>query len=83
MRSTTPPAGPRHSIDWYDQRDEAYVLAEGDRLFIACDGGPSISRHEVFPPRLEIEERDGTYVLLDQGPRDAWRYIFLPRVSDR
>jgi hypothetical protein len=66
-------------VDWYDQSAEAVVLADGDRMFVACEGGPSHSRLEHFPPRLEIEERDGTYVLLDEGPRDRWRYVFVPR----
>jgi hypothetical protein len=38
--------------------------------------GPTLDR---FPPRLEIEEHDGTYVLLDVGPRAEWRYEFVPR----
>ena len=70
--------GPRHSADWYDQSDEPTVLDVGDRLFIPCEGGPSASRLETFPPRLEIEEPDGTYVLVDVGPRQAWRYVFIP-----
>jgi hypothetical protein len=70
--------GPRHSPDWYDQTGEATVLEAGDRLFIACEGGPAASRLEMYPPRLEVEERGGTYVLLDEGPRDAWRYLFVP-----
>jgi hypothetical protein len=73
--------GPRHSPDWYDQSAEATVLDEGDRLFVPCDGGPSTSRLEMYPPRLEIEERDGIYVLRDIGPRHDWRYEFVPRHS--
>jgi hypothetical protein len=72
--------GPRHSPDWYDQCDEAVVLRPGDRLFIACEGGPSASRLEHFPPRLEVREKDGLYVLQDDGPRDTWRYVFVPSV---
>ena len=71
--------GPRHSPHWYDQSGEATVLGPGDRIFIACEGGPSWSRLEIFPPRLEVEEREGTYVLVDEGPRDTWRYVFVPR----
>jgi hypothetical protein len=70
--------GHRHSPDWYDQSAEPTVLAPGDRFFVPCDGGPSQSRLELFPPRLEIHEHDGTYVLVDDGPRAAWRYLFLP-----
>jgi hypothetical protein len=55
------------------------VLEPGDRLFIACEGGPSQTRLELFPPRLEIDEHDGMYVLRDTGPRHEWRYDFIPR----
>lgn len=72
-------SGSRHSPDWYDQSAEDVVLAAGDRMFVACEGGPSRSRLEVFPPQLEVEERDGVYVLVDEGPRDQWRYVFVPR----
>jgi hypothetical protein len=71
--------GPRRAPDWYDQSGEATVLGEGDRIFIPCEGGPSASRLEIFPPRLEVEEREGLYVLMDDGPRDQWRYVFVPR----
>lgn len=71
--------GARHAPDRYDQTGEPAVLAPGDRLFVACEGGPCASRLETFPPRLEIEERDGTYVLVDEGRRDEWRYVFVPR----
>ena len=72
-------AGPRHSPGWYDQSAEVTELREGDRLFIPCEGGPAATRLELFPPRLELDERDGTYVLDDDGPRDRWRYVFVPR----
>ena len=68
----------RHSVDWYDQRGEAVVLARGERFFVMCEDGPSTSRLEMYPPRLEVEERDGIYVLVDDGPRDKWRYVFHP-----
>ena len=71
--------GPRHSPDWYDQSEEVAVLEPGDRMFIRCEGGPCDSRLEMFPPRLEISERDGMYVLRDIGQRDEWRYDFVPR----
>jgi hypothetical protein len=73
--------GPRHSPDWYDQSGETGVLEPGDRMLILCEGGPCYSRLETFPPRLEIPERDGVYVLRDIGPRDDWRYEFVPRRS--
>ena len=68
----------RHSPHWYDQRAETVELRPGDRFFVPCEGGPSTSRLEVYPPRLEVEERDGVYVLVDDGPRDEWRYHFVP-----
>ena len=74
-----PQPGPRHSPDWYDQSDEVVVLRPGDRLFVACEGGPAASRLEHYPPRLEVQEKDGLYVLVDVGPRDSWRYVFVPR----
>ena len=70
--------GPRHSPDWYDQSDELCVLEPGDRMFIGCIGGPCASRLELYPPRLEVVERDGVYVLNDVGRRDDWRYEFVP-----
>jgi len=70
--------GARHSPGWYDQIDEVTILHPGDRMFVACSGGPSVSRLEVFPPRLEIAEHGGTYVLDDDGPRDRWQYFFIP-----
>ena len=53
----------------------------GDRMLIPCEGGPSVSRLETFPPRLEIEERGGIYVLVDDGDPRQWRYHFV--VGDR
>ena len=46
-------------------------------MFVPCEGGPSISRLEIFPPPLEIEERNGIYVLEDDGPVEQWRYLFV------
>ena len=83
MRVELDHPGPRHSPEWYDQTGEATVLAPGDRMLIACDGGPSNIRLEMFPPRLEVEEQDGVYVLVDDGPRDEWRYVFLFRPAGR
>lgn len=54
------------------------MLDEGDRLFVPCEGGPASSRLETFPPRLEVNERDGVYVLVDDGPRATWFYQFVP-----
>ncbi len=49
----------------------------GDRVLVG-DGGPSASRLEYFPPRLEITERGSTYVLVDLGEPDEWLYLFVP-----
>lgn len=50
----------------------------GERMLLPCTGGPSQSRLVRYPPPLEIEERDGTYVLVDDGPPQGWRYEFVP-----
>jgi hypothetical protein len=50
----------------------------GDRMLIRCEGGPSISRLVRYPPPLEVEERGGVYVLVDDGPLHAWWYEFVP-----
>jgi hypothetical protein len=54
------------------------TLRPGDRLFIKCEGGPCVSRLEYFPPRLEIDEQGGLYVLEDEGELHDWRYVFVP-----
>jgi hypothetical protein len=51
----------------------------GDRMLLPCEGGPSQSRLVRFPPPLEVEERDGVYVLQDDGPPQQWSYLFVPR----
>jgi hypothetical protein len=53
----------------------------GDRLFVQCEGGPCRSRLERFPLPLEIDERGGTYVLIDDGTPDEWLYLFVPDQS--
>jgi len=54
-------------------------MQPGERMFIPCQGGPSMSRLERYPPPLEVVERDGMYVLEDEGPPEQWRYLFVPR----
>ena len=54
------------------------VVEEGERMLIPCDGGPCISRLVHFPPPFEFQERGGTYVLVDDGPPNQWRYEFIP-----
>jgi hypothetical protein len=47
-------------------------------MLLPCGGGPSLSRLVTFPPPLEIDERDGVYVLVDDGPPPTWSYTFVP-----
>jgi hypothetical protein len=54
------------------------MVSPGDRMFVPCHGGPSISRLEIFPPPLAVRERGGLYVLEDDGPPEQWRYLFVP-----
>jgi hypothetical protein len=54
------------------------MLEPGDRMLIACVGGPSQGRLVEYPPPLEIAERGGTYVLVDDGLAETWRYEFAP-----
>ena len=51
---------------------------DGDRVLVACDGGPSRSRLVRWPVPLEIPDRGGAYVLVDSGPIDEWRYRWVP-----
>ena len=53
-------------------------MEPGERMLVPCEGGPSQSRLVRYPPPLEIEEVDGTYVLVDDGPPERWRYTFVP-----
>lgn len=50
----------------------------GQRMLIRCEGGLCLSRLVHFPPPLEIEERGGVYVLVDDGPKHRWYYQFIP-----
>jgi hypothetical protein len=52
-------------------------------MLIPCDGGPSRSRLERFPPPIEVTERGGLYVLVDDGPPETWRYLFVPDPATR
>ena len=51
-------------------------------MLIPCTGGRDLSRLVRYPPPLEIEERTGTYVLVDDGPPELWRYEFVPHSTD-
>ena len=59
-----------------------YELREGDRMLLRCQGGgPSGARLVYFPPPLEIPERGGMYVLVDDGPPNEWCYDWVPDLS--
>jgi hypothetical protein len=53
-------------------------VEDGERMLIPCRGGPAIARMQRFPPALEIAGEGGTYVLVDDGPPETWRYDFVP-----
>ncbi len=38
-------------------------------------------KRQPFPPALEIPERDGVYVLHDEGEPHQWRYVFVSGAS--
>jgi len=71
----------RHSEEWYGDALTDTSLQRDDRMFIRCEGGPCISRLEAFPPRIEIPEKSGIYVLVDDGPPEAWAYQFMPTID--
>ena len=52
-------------------------MEQGDRMLLWCDGGPSVGRATTHPPPLEIPVEGGTYVLVDDGPVEAWHYMFV------
>lgn len=60
---------------------ESPWIQEGDRMLVACRGGPSMVRAVFFPPPFEIEAADGTYVLIDDGPPETWVYEFVRDVD--
>lgn len=53
----------------------------GDRMFLWCEGGPSIGRATSYPPPHEIAVDGGIYVLVDEGPPEEWRYSFVDEGS--
>ncbi len=71
----------RHSEEWYGDALRDTPRRRGDRMFIRCEGGPCISRLETFPPRTEIRERSGLYVLVDDGPLETWIYQFVATID--
>lgn len=54
-------------------------MEPGQRMLIPCSGGgPCISRLVDYPPPLEVAERGGMYILVDDGPPEKWRYDWFP-----
>jgi len=51
-------------------------MEAGERMLLWCDGGPSISRLERYPPPLEVPVAGGIYVLVDDGGPEQWHYEF-------
>ncbi len=46
-------------------------------MMLPCTGGPTGWRAATFPPPLEFVVADGVYVLVDDGPIEAWSYEFV------
>jgi hypothetical protein len=55
---------------------DAGAVEDGERMLLWCDGGPSISRLERYPPPLEVPVTGGIYVLVDDGAPQEWHYKF-------
>ena len=54
-------------------------MEPGQRMLIPCSGGgPCISRLVDYPPPLEVAEHGGTYILVDDGLPEQWRYDWIP-----
>jgi len=71
----------RHSEEWYVDALRNSPPQRGDRIFIRCEGGPCLSRLETFPPRIEIQEKSGLYILVDDSPTEAWIYQFVTTIN--
>ena len=79
LYETEPVGGPTDQGAFLNVVVELATTDSPRQLLIRCQGGPSYSRLETFPPPLEVEERGGLYVLDDDGPVHRWRYEFVPR----
>ena len=66
----------RHFPDVFAEAKLADV-EPGERMLIPCVGGRDYSRLVRFPPPLELDEEDGVYVLVDDGPPHEWKYQFV------
>jgi hypothetical protein len=62
-------------------------MDDGDRMLIACIGGPTAWRAATFPLPFEIEvdgvSLDGVYVLVEDGPVEEWSYQFVAQEAVR
>ena len=55
------------------------AVVPGERMLLHCQGGgPCVYRLVDYPPPLEIDERGGVYVLVDDGPELTWSYEWVP-----
>jgi hypothetical protein len=51
---------------------------DGDRMLVECRGdGPSGGRLVRYPPPVEVPDRGGVYVLVDDGPPEDWYYDWV------
>jgi hypothetical protein len=56
---------------------DAGAVEPGERMLLPCEGGPSMSRLERYPPPLEVAVEGGVYVLVDDGAPQTWHYDFI------
>jgi len=49
----------------------------GERMFVWCEGGPSMARATAYPPPYEIVVDGGMYVLVDDGAIEGYHYEFI------
>jgi hypothetical protein len=71
----------RHSEEWYGDLLRDTPLQRGDRMFIRTVGGPCLSRLEAFPTQIEIPEKSGICLLVDDGPPEAWAHEFVASID--
>jgi hypothetical protein len=50
-------------------------------MFIRTVGGPCLSRLEAFPTQIEIPEKSGICLLVDDGPPEAWAHEFVASID--
>ena len=52
-------------------------METGERMFVWCEGGPSMARATAFAPPYKIVVDGGMYVLVDDGAIEGWHYEFI------